>query len=106
MDRAPAHFAIDVRYLIDNNYIQWFGGEAPVVWPPKSLDRNHLEFYFWGRKDLVYARASNTRAELLVRIQQAIQQIKDNPHEIKAATSSAQACIQQEGIFNIYRFKS
>lgn len=102
MDGAPAHFGIEVRNFLNNNYPRWIGRGGRVAWPPRSPDLNPLDFYFWGTmKTLVYAQVSNTRDELLERIRQAAQQLRENFHEVRSATSSivmrAQACIQQGG---------
>lgn len=45
-DTAPAHFGIEVRYFLNNNYVQYIDRETLIAWPPRFPDHNPLEFYF------------------------------------------------------------
>ncbi|GBM18857.1 hypothetical protein AVEN_137240-1 [Araneus ventricosus] len=45
-----------VLHFLNATYpAQWIGRGGPVAWPPRSLDLNPLDFFFWGHtKSLVY----------------------------------------------------
>lgn len=79
-DGAPPHFHRVVRQHLTNVFgPRWIGRGGPVLWPPRSPDLNPLDFYFWGHlKELVYATPVNTREELLARITQHSNEVRNN----------------------------
>lgn len=117
LDGAPPHFGIAVREWLNTNYPQrWIGrlgrndmnndvvnGIGPVAWPPRSPDLNPLDFYVWGTiKDKVYANPVLTREDLILRIQQACNDMRRNPHEVSAAINAlvrrCRKCIEVGGL--------
>lgn len=49
-DRAPPHFGIVFRNLLDYNRCpqKWLGRGDPVSWPLRSPDLTKKEFFLWG----------------------------------------------------------
>lgn len=102
-DGAPPHRSCDVVRLLRNRY----GGKiiahrGPVHWPPRSPDLTPMDFFLWGHmKAEVYKNKPQTRVELIERILNVTQTIRDNPAMIRAATSSllkrARLCRDQNG---------
>jgi len=55
---------------------RWISRGGPIPWPPKSLDLNPLDFFFWGYlKNIVYENASTTRLDMMNRIKRACERI-------------------------------
>lgn len=79
-DGAPPHFNRIVRQHLTNVFgPRWIGRGGPVLWPPRSPDLNPLDFYFWGHlKEVVYSTPVNTREELLARITQHSNEVRNN----------------------------
>jgi len=102
-DGAPAHFPINVRNFLNNHFPQkWIGRGGPVAWPARSPDMNPLDYYLWGHlKSIVYARAVDSREELLQRIHDACEAIRNRPEVLERACRSLEqrvhACIQVDG---------
>ncbi|KAJ4447231.1 hypothetical protein ANN_09235 [Periplaneta americana] len=45
-DGAPAHFSRTARRYLDRRFPdRWIGRGGPIAWPPRSPDRNPLDFY-------------------------------------------------------------
>ena len=70
LDGAPAHYALQVRQWLDENYPgRWIGRGGPVAWPPRSPDLTPLDFFLWGHiKNTVYRTAPDNVEELRQRI--------------------------------------
>lgn len=81
-DGAPPHFSRQVRLHLHQQFAnRWIGrgDDAPVSWPPRSPDMNPCDFYLWGHmKNLVYAEPIETREQLVVRIENAAERIRNN----------------------------
>nr|XP_022899847.1 uncharacterized protein LOC111413192 isoform X1 [Onthophagus taurus]XP_022904398.1 uncharacterized protein LOC111416573 isoform X1 [Onthophagus taurus]XP_022908692.1 uncharacterized protein LOC111420023 isoform X1 [Onthophagus taurus]XP_022910407.1 uncharacterized protein LOC111421476 isoform X1 [Onthophagus taurus] len=114
MDGAPSHYSANVRAWCNARYghrrIGRLGpvnyqeaNRGPVAWPPRSPDLNVLDFFVWGyMKNLVYAAPINTREELLGKIKDAANTLRNNPFQILAAVNSVvtrcQKCIDNNGM--------
>ena len=102
-DGAPAHFGLPVRNWLNDNYPnRWIGRGGPIAWPARSPDLNPLDYYFWGHiTSIVYATEINSRDELVERIHNAGNQIRENNFQILQATSNirrrARLCIREQG---------
>ncbi|KAJ8913308.1 hypothetical protein NQ315_010976 [Exocentrus adspersus] len=78
---------------------------GPVAWLPRSPDLNPLDFYVWGYlKDKVYATPVLTRDDLVQRIQEACNEMRQNPNQVSDAVNSlirrCHKCIEK---FSSYR---
>lgn len=104
MDGAPAHYAIENRRWLNNNFPErWIGRLGPIGWPPRSPDLTPVDFFVWGYlKDKVYATPVNTREELIQKIREACEELRANQNFINAATHSlvrrCQKCVEVEGL--------
>lgn len=115
LDGAPAHYGRQVQHWLDENYPRrWIGrqggnrqnlipGEGPVACPARSPDLNPLDYYVWGHvKGIVYATQINTRDELTERIQNACNELRNDPIKIGAAVNSlirrCNKCIEAGGM--------
>ena len=102
-DGAPPHYHHQVKQHLDQVYPdKWIGRGGPRQWPARSPDLTPLDYYLWGHmKTLVYKKKSNTREELLQRIMEACQDIRDKPDVLRESANSilkrAQLCIEQVG---------
>jgi hypothetical protein len=48
-DGAATHCSRNVKKVPDSHYTdRWIGRNGPVLWPPRSPDLTHAEFYSWG----------------------------------------------------------
>jgi hypothetical protein len=47
-DRAPAHFALNVREFLDATFQQWNVRGSPVEWPARSPDLTSLDYFLGG----------------------------------------------------------
>lgn len=103
-DGAPPHNAREVRDWLDHNYNQrWIGRGGPVLWPARSPDLNPCDFYLWGHlKQLVYATPVDSVEELVDRIENAAQTIRQNPAVLSRVQESlirrARACLDNNGL--------
>lgn len=80
-DGCPAHFGLDVRNWLNNEYPnRWIGrGSNVLAWPARSPDLTPLDFFLWGTlKDKVYSKPVHSREELLLRITAASEEMKAN----------------------------
>lgn len=78
-DGAPAHYGIEVRNYLNNNYPgRWIGrGSQTLAWPARSPDLTPLDFYVWGTlKSKVYAEKILTREHLMERINRAADEMR------------------------------
>lgn len=102
-DGAPPHFAIAVRQLLDDRYPnRWMGRGGPVSWPARSPDMTPLDFYVWGHlKSLVYETPVPSAEELIGRIVDACERIRETPGIFERVRQSLRrrlrACIDAEG---------
>lgn len=100
-DGCPAHFQVQVRQYLDQQYAgRWFGRGGPVEWPPRSPDMNVCDYFLWGFvKDFVYRRDPQNREIVLGLIHQAFQAI--TPEMIRSATRNIIPriiyCIENDG---------
>ncbi|GBM71890.1 hypothetical protein AVEN_238540-1 [Araneus ventricosus] len=70
--KKPSHMQIVPR---------WIGRGGPVAWPPRSPDRNLLDFFFWEKslKLLVYQTPVDTLEDPTERIVVASADIPSTP---------------------------
>jgi hypothetical protein len=56
-------------------------GGGPQNWPPRSPGTSPLDFHVWGlhKKNVVYERKVDTRAELLQQLCDAERRVNDTP---------------------------
>ncbi|GBP48001.1 hypothetical protein EVAR_83702_1 [Eumeta japonica] len=48
-DGCPAHFAVQVKDFLDQEYPgRWIGRSGTISWPARSPDLNILDFFYWG----------------------------------------------------------
>lgn len=102
-DGAPAHFSVQARnYLNQNYHNRWIGRGGPREWPPRSPDLNSLDFFLWGHlKTLVYSTPVQSVEELKNRITNSCEQIRNTPGIFQRVRESmrrrAEACILAGG---------
>lgn len=102
-DGAPPHYSQDVRQHLNLHFPdRWIGRGGPINWPPRSPDLNTLDYYLWGHlKELVYAEPVNSKEELLNRILNACELLKNDRDCIRRATfgliNRARLCINYQG---------
>lgn len=101
-DGSPPHSSLAVKNHLNETFNNWIGRGGPINWPPRSPDLTPLDYYLWGRmKALVYEEKVNTREELLVRINNAAELIRNKPDEIQNAIEAilirTQCCINSDG---------
>lgn len=55
-DGAPAHFSVEVRQFLDEEFPnRWIGRRGEIEWPARSPDLTPLDFFLWGHlKTKVY----------------------------------------------------
>lgn len=89
-DGAPAHFALEVRDLLDFLWPnEWIGRSGPVAWPPRSPDLTPMDFSVWGViKDRVYGRAPNTVPEMKRMIEEEFFTLSQNVMSLQATCRS------------------
>ncbi|CAK9823987.1 hypothetical protein ANTRET_LOCUS2226 [Anthophora retusa] len=103
LDGCPAHYGPQVRQWLNNRFPQrWIGRGGSISWPPRSPDLTPLDFYLWGTlKDKVYQTRINSRHELIQKINNALNEMKENRNEIRTVTNSifdrCQSCIVNNG---------
>ena len=66
-DGAPAHFALNVRELLDTEFPgRWIGRRGAIEWPPRLPDLTPMNFLLWGFiKDKVFARKLLTVEDII-----------------------------------------
>lgn len=102
MDGAPAHFAVSVRNYVNENYAPWIGRGGTISWPPRSPDLTPLDFFLWGTiKQKVYVEVPNTREQLIDKILQVANELREDKEMIRRSTQNisirAMACLQHSG---------
>lgn len=101
-DGAPAHFSQIVRNWLNANYAgRWIGRNGPIAWPPRSPDLTPLDFYIWGfLKGDVYAVEIKTHRQLLNRIENASERLRENLRDfimVEAIEKRINLCLLQNG---------
>lgn len=102
-DGAPPHYSRNVKEYLNTLFPErWIGRGGPHQWPARSPDLTPLDFFLWGYlKSLVYKKKPQSREELIARINEAVEQIKNNKQMLKRVTSSvldrARKCIECGG---------
>lgn len=103
LDGAPAHYGIQVRNWLNANYPRrWIGRGGPVAWPARSPDITPLDFFAWGfLKEKVYSSPVNTRDELIDRINNACDDLRQNQHQLALVRRSlirrCELCTEENG---------
>lgn len=101
-DGATPHFSLLARNHLNANFVNWIGRGGPVNWPPRSPDFSPLDYFLWGHmKTKVYQHKVDTKEELLVKIFNEFEIIKNNPDIIRKAIENilrrAECCVHCEG---------
>jgi hypothetical protein len=101
-DGATPHFSLVARQHLNANFLNWIGRGGPINWPPRSPDLTPLDYFIWGHmKTIVYQQKVDTKEELLIRIQNATEFIRNDPEMIRRATGNmlrrAECCVHCEG---------
>lgn len=100
-DGAPPHYNRDVREWLSENYATWIGRGGPVPWPARSPDLNPMDFFVWGyMKSEVYMTPVNSEEELLNRIHDAAQKVREKLSykvTVRGMRKRARACIRENG---------
>lgn len=101
-DGAPAHTTNRIRDWINSKYPnRWIGRNGPFLWPARSPHLTPLDFFLWGTmKDLMYSTEVNTRDELISRINEAgnnIREILRQTDLTRSLKPRALLCVQQQG---------
>jgi len=84
---------------------RWIGRDGPHNWPCRSPDLIPLDYYVWGcMKGLVYSVNVVTQDDLLSRILDAAECIRNSQRKLRRATRAvhnrAEACVTADsGIF-------
>lgn len=76
-DGAPAHWGLNVREFLNNNFPQrWIGRDGPIHWPARSPDLTPLDYFLWGYvKSLIYKDRPDSTDNLKQRIIDVFQEI-------------------------------
>lgn len=102
-DGAPAHNSHIVREYLDRTFHgRLIANGGPIAWPPRSPDLNPIDFFLWGHlKTLVYATPVDRQEDLLARIQDGCDQIRNMPGVLGRVRNSmirrCNVCIQVGG---------
>jgi len=80
-DGAPPHSAREVAELLSQKFGQKvIANNGPVHWPARSPDLTPMDYFLWGWiKSQVYTTKRRSREELLQRIMNVAESIKNNP---------------------------
>jgi hypothetical protein len=77
------------QYLNQTFPERWIGRGGPVHWPPRSPDLTPLDFGLWGwMNSEVYKEKVNKRDELLARIMDGADLIKERQDDLRRTTRS------------------
>ena len=110
-DRAPPHSPHEIRNFLNYRFPgQWIGRGSPRNWPARSPDLSPLDYCVWGwLKELVYSVKVATRDELLSRILDAADHIRNSQrkHNEQPAqfTTERQPVLQPAVAFSKTSFK-
>jgi len=98
-DGAPLHSSYEVRNFLNYRFPgRWIGRGGPHNCPARSPDLSPLDYCVWGwMKELVYSVKVVTRDELLSRILDAADRIRNGQRKLQLATRAvhnrAAACV-------------
>jgi len=83
-DRSPPHSSHEVRNFLNYHFPgRWVGRGGPHNWPARSPDLSPLDYCVWGwMKELVYGVKVVTRDELLSRILDAADRIRNSQRKL------------------------
>lgn len=100
-DGAPAHYGTQVREYLNATFPgRWIGrGSTNIAWPARSPDLTPLDFYVWGTlKEKVYSVQIQNREQLLDRISQAAEQIRQMSVNLNGQIRTRlNICVEKEG---------
>lgn len=100
-DGAPPHYGRVVRNYLNQEFPdRWIGrGSETIQWPPRSPDLTPLDFYLWGTlKSMVYANPVNSREELIQKINEAAQLLKNRPAQLnRQMQTRLNLCVEKDG---------
>ena len=102
-DGAPAHYANDVRNLLNEKLPgAWIGRCGAIEWPPRSPDLSPLDFFFWGvMKDRVYGEKIRDLDHLQSVIRREARKISRDVELLRkvcfSVTSRVQECVDASG---------
>ena len=79
-DGAPPHnYHIAHDHLNRTFHGRLIANRGPIAWPPRSPDLSPIDFFLWGHlKTLVYATPVDSQEDLLGRIQNGCDHIRNN----------------------------
>jgi len=102
-DGAPPHYSLQVRNYLNRVFPhRWIGRGSEFPWPSRSPDLNPLDFSIWSQmKASVYKETANSREELLQKIQEAANEIKNRRDMLfktrRSFRKRIEKCIEVEG---------
>jgi hypothetical protein len=102
-DGAPPHYTNQVMQFLNDNFAEkWIGRGSPINWPARSPDLTPLDFCLWGwMKSEVYKKKVNSREELIDRIYEVGNEIKEQKIILRRATQQLRRrvvrCIEVNG---------
>jgi len=102
-DGAPPHSSREVRNFLNSHFPGlWIGRGGPHNWPARSPGLSPLGYCVWGwMKELVYSVKVVTRDELLGRVLDATDCIRNSQWKLRRATRTvhnrAAACVVAGG---------
>lgn len=101
-DGAPPHYTLPVRQYLDEVFPgRWIGRNGHYQWPARSPDLTPLDFYLWGHwKELVYAVSINTKEQLIARIMETAEEIRQQLLNVNLKIEMkrrALYCVQENG---------
>jgi len=102
-DRAPPHSSREVRNFMNSRFSgQWIGRGGPHNWPARSPELSPLDYCVWEwMKELVYSVKVVMQDELLGRILDAADRIRNSQQKLQRATrtvhNQAAACVAAGG---------
>jgi len=98
-DGAPPHSSHEARNFLNYRFPgRWIGRGGRHKWPARSPDLSPLDYCVWGwMKEMVYSVKVVTRDELLGRILDAADRIRNSQRKLQRATRAvhnrAAACV-------------
>jgi len=89
-DGVPPHSSHEVRNFLNCRFPgRWIGRDGPHNWPARSPGLSPLDYCVWGwMEKLVYSVKVVTRDELLGRILDAVDRIRNSQRKLQRATSA------------------
>jgi len=101
-DGAPAHFSVQVRTFLNENFPGWIGRRGIVDWPPRSPDLTPCDFDLWGiLKDRVFSGRQRFIEILKAVITEELDVISDDKAFLERICQTVRkrclACINENG---------